>query len=61
MSAKMQHCFYCGAEIGFYEMPRGTKDTCGEQECDRGARDAELGELEDAQYRAQQDDYERYR
>lgn len=35
---KMRHCFYCGAELGYYT-DYDPLDTCGARECDRAARD----------------------
>jgi hypothetical protein len=32
---KMQHCCYCGAELGIYEKYHGDLDTCGARECER--------------------------
>jgi ribosomal protein S27AE len=61
MTAKMQHCFNCGAELGVFDAYHRDLQTCGEKECERAARDMERGEQEEAQYRAQEDNYERYR
>lgn len=38
-TAKMRHCFNCGAELGFYSEYHPL-DTCGKQECERAARKA---------------------
>lgn len=35
----MRHCFNCGAELGRYR-DYDRLDTCGEQECEKAARDA---------------------
>lgn len=48
MSAKMQHCFNCGAELGVYDRMPGDRDTCGAKECEREARDADVAERDQA-------------
>lgn len=59
----MQHCDYCGEELGVFEHhsrfdgPR----SCGKRECDRSARDDERGAQESAMLDAADDGYARYR
>ena len=48
---KMQHCAYCGEEMGVYVMPHGAHDICGAQECERYAREADAAEREEAHER----------
>lgn len=47
---KMQHCFYCGEELGVYEPFGNYLDTCGSPECEREARAAEAAEREEAHH-----------
>lgn len=58
---RMQHCSYCGKELGVYEKPWRERDTCGERECEREARADERAEREQAMFDAERDDYGRYR
>ena len=46
--AKMQHCDYCGAEIGVFVKQWREVLSCGERECDRHVRDIEQQEREEA-------------
>lgn len=55
---KMQHCFYCGEELGIYYKPYNVLDTCGKQECNREAR---YEEEDMAEREARADGYSRYR
>jgi hypothetical protein len=48
--AKMRHCYNCGAEIGVYA-GYDRLDTCGKQECEREARNAQAQEREEAHER----------
>lgn len=48
MEAKMQHCWFCGKELGVYKKPYSDRDTCGARECEREARYEELAEREQA-------------
>jgi hypothetical protein len=57
----MQHCFYCGEELGVYEKLARDYDTCGARECEREARDAYAADDDNARYEAERDGYERYR
>jgi hypothetical protein len=45
---KMQHCFYCGEELGEYDNLGERYETCGKQECNREARNAENEERAEA-------------
>lgn len=36
---KMQHCAYCGSEIGVYVKYYNDPDTCGATECERYVRE----------------------
>lgn len=61
MAKRMQHCWYCGEELGVYESYPGDLDTCGKSECEREARYERQAMEADAHDRAEQDDYSRYR
>lgn len=58
---KMQHCYWCGAELGIYDKYPGDKDTCGARECQREASYDDRAERDQAADDAAQDDYARYR
>jgi hypothetical protein len=58
---RMQHCYFCGEELGVYDKPYGARDTCGKRECEREATYDEQAERADARYRAEQDDFGAYR
>lgn len=47
MTAKMRHCFNCGAELGVYA-DYEPLDTCGSPQCEREAMNAFREEREDA-------------
>ena len=49
--AQMQHCAYCGEEMGVYAMPYDAHDTCGAPECERYAREADAAERSEAHER----------
>ena len=51
---KMRRCFNCGEELGRSRY-RDPHDTCGRQECEREARNAERGEREEAHERLDED------
>jgi hypothetical protein len=60
-NAKMQHCFWCGAELGVYESYPGDVEACGNAVCQREMR-AEYRAMEDEKReRAAEDNYDRYR
>lgn len=49
MSAKMRHCWFCGAELGVIERKYYDRfDTCGSRECEREARNMERAERDEA-------------
>lgn len=49
MTAKMRHCFNCGAELGVMSRWEfDPLDTCGKTECEREARIAHERERQDA-------------
>lgn len=60
---KISHCEYCGDDLGFTEDKRygDPMIVCNKAECHREARNDALAVEEDARYRAEQDDYGRYR
>ena len=58
---RMQHCFNCGEELGVYDKPPYAHDACGKPECQREELTAYQAEDEEAQIRAREDDYNRYR
>jgi hypothetical protein len=45
---KMQHCFYCGEELGVYDNFGERYETCGKSECNREARNCEAAERDEA-------------
>lgn len=48
-TAKMRHCWNCGAELGVIENKHyDRRDTCGSPECDREARNQAQAERDDA-------------
>lgn len=53
-TAKMRHCYFCGAELGVYA-DHDRLDTCGKAECERDARDQGQQEREDAHERLDRD------
>lgn len=62
MSVRMQHCFNCGEALGVYARYYGdSPEVCGSAECVRAARDDERARDEEAQERAREDGYDRYR
>lgn len=55
-TAKMRHCWNCGADMGLIENRHYDRsDTCGRTECEREARDAARGERDDAHDRLDRD------
>ncbi len=60
MAKKMRYCFWCGEKIGICES-WDDFDTCGKPECDMAARRAHQEDTEDRAYRAQRDEFSRYR
>jgi hypothetical protein len=55
------HCIGCGVDLGPSTSCFREIESCGEPECDREARDTDRAEREDAQERAREDDWGRYR
>jgi hypothetical protein len=53
-TAKIRHCFSCGAEIGAYA-DHDRLDTCGSIDCDRVARDILAEERAEAHDRLDDD------
>ena len=46
---KVRHCWNCGADMGWIENRYYDRtDTCGAQDCEREARDANEAERQDA-------------
>lgn len=55
MTAKMRHCWFCGAELGVIENRNYDRmDTCGSRECDREVREVSQAERDEvmARFRA---------
>lgn len=46
--AKMQHCDFCGTELGVYFKQYGEIDTCSARECVNYARDQYIQERDEA-------------
>lgn len=63
MSIRVQHCEYCGKELGEFAWSRRLDGplTCGGRECEREVRHEEQAERDDAAARASEDDFGRYR
>jgi hypothetical protein len=59
MPKRMQHCFYCGAELGVYDN-FGEPDACGERICQRELRYCYQSERAERRAKADDDDYNRY-
>jgi len=57
----MQHCFWCGEELGMGESRYGDIEACGKRECQRELMAAYREQEMDARARAEEDNYERYR
>lgn len=45
---KMQHCHYCGEELGVFDAYYGDIQSCGKRECERSARDIQAQERDEA-------------
>jgi len=58
---RMQHCCWCGEELGVYASYPGDIEACGKAECQREARAESRARDDEARYAAEQDNYERYR
>lgn len=61
MKTQLLYCFNCGEELGVGEKIRGEYDTCGRPECLREAQRAYRADDEEAQWRAIDDNFDRYR
>jgi predicted RNA-binding Zn-ribbon protein involved in translation (DUF1610 family) len=59
---KLQHCDFCGKEIGVFAHSRNWDGplSCGETQCTRDERDTVRQEYEEKRERAFLDDFERY-
>ena len=60
MAKRMQHCFWCGEELGVGTQYPGDIETCGATECEREARYERQAAQAERRERAEYDDYERY-
>ena len=60
MAYRMQHCFWCGDELGEYDN-YGETEACGKKECQRELRYELQAEDAERRDRAKQDGFERYR
>ena len=60
---KMQHCDFCGEEMGIFKWSRRFDGplNCGSPECERDEREQERQADEEARAAAEQDDYGAYR
>ena len=59
MAKKMRYCAYCAEELGVSDY--SDPESCGKAECEREVAGMYRQEREEAQYAAEQDNYERYR
>ena len=46
--ARMQHCDYCGEDMGVFVKVSGEINSCGKRECEQYARDADAEQRENA-------------
>ena len=60
MATRMQHCDWCGIELGIYD-GFGEIESCGQLECNRHVREIQRGYEEEIRERAEHDNYSRYR
>lgn len=60
MAKRMQHCDWCGEELGIYDA-FGEIESCGNPECNRNQRDSYREREANIRERAEQDQYDRYR
>lgn len=58
---RMQHCFWCGEELGIHDHYHGDIEHCSAGECARQARYAMQEQEAEARSRADEDSYDRYR
>jgi hypothetical protein len=61
MKTKRVHCIGCGLDLGESRSCFNEIESCGEPECERVARDTDRAEREEAQERAREDDWGKYR
>lgn len=62
MSApRMQHCFYCGEELGVYRHFPEDIESCGKSECQREMNKAYREREAEVREAAENDNYDRYR
>ena len=57
---KMQHCSWCGAEVGRGKHYHGDIKSCGEPECERELRGQYAAMQDEARERAEEDGYGLY-
>jgi len=57
---KMQHCEWCGKELGIYISRWNEPESCGKQECEREIRRMVYQHEYDREERAREDHFERY-
>ncbi|MDO9527628.1 MAG: hypothetical protein Q7J27_00540 [Syntrophales bacterium] len=60
MAKRMQHCHWCGEELGIYDA-FGEIESCGKPECDRSQREAYREREEYIREQAERDNYDQYR
>lgn len=58
---RMQHCFWCGEQLGVYDSYPGDIEHCHNSECARQAQYAMREREADAREQAERDNYDRYR
>ena len=58
---QMQHCFFCGEELGVFDGWTDDILHCSKQECSREAQYELQAREADARDRAADDNYDRYR
>jgi hypothetical protein len=61
MGHRMQHCDFCGEELGMFDKWPGDYESCGKSECAREVRNMCAADRDDARMAAEDDDYQRYR
>lgn len=60
MAKRMQHCCWCGEDLGVYDA-FGEIESCGKLECNREQRNAYHEREAEVRERAERDDYNFYR
>lgn len=60
--AKVQHCDYCGQEVGVFDHSRILDGpvVCGDSACNREAQADDRAQNDERRQRAEEDDYGRY-